>query len=101
MIMKPDSLSEFARLRSALHQERLDLRHRLEQIDAALSRAQPPSLSSLEGAAPAPAVNAPAQRAAKKGPKRSGKMSAATRARIAEAARKRWASARAAGRNKL
>ena len=100
MIMKPDSLSEFARLRSALHQERLDLRHRLEQIDAALSRAQPPSLSSLEGAAPAPAVNAP-QRAAKKGPKRSGKMSAATRARIAEAARKRWASARAAGRNKL
>jgi hypothetical protein len=84
--MKIDNLKEFARLRKNLIEERESIESRLNQINGALGE--------LQGAAAVSGTPAPAS--ASKGGRRGGRrqLSAEARARIAEAQKARWASAR-------
>jgi hypothetical protein len=92
--MKSDNLKQFVKLQSSLYAERDSIRQRLNEINRALGSIQPPSLSPAGGASTSIRTT---------GRRRTGRrqMSPEAKARIAAAARRRWAKAKAAGRNHL
>ena len=85
--MPKDSLQQFAAIRDSLTRERETLQSRLTAITAALAGEVPAPLSKSGPVSPSG---------------KSGRtMSAAAKARIAAAARRRWKKAKAAGKNRL
>jgi hypothetical protein len=94
--MKSDKLKEFVKLQTSLHTERSIISRRLDEINEALGSIQPPSLSAANVSY---TDNTAAGRKTRRGPRRQ--LSAEAKARIAAAARKRWAKAKASGRNRL
>lgn len=89
-----DNLQQFITLRRQLTQEREGLR-RLGDIEGALGAMGAESWGSAAGSAPPVMASVGTATVIKR------TMSPAARARIAAAARKRWAAARKAGRNRL
>ena len=93
-----DPLKQYISLRESLRKEQQQILAKLGAINQALG-----SMESGAPQVPQPAVSPaawPGPTAARRA-KRKFKMSPEARARIAEAARKRWAKARRAGKNKL
>jgi hypothetical protein len=89
--MRTDNLKLYVRLHEQLRAEKGSLQARLRQIDEALGGMPLPSLSPIQGASLRVGIgsSSPKQPTSEQGLKR--RISAAGRARIAEATRKRWA----------
>ena len=89
-VMRRDSVDQYVRLHRELTEERGRIRERLRQLDEALGRLSPVSISAVQGAATnrggAPVTM---ESARANGAKRT--LSAEARERIAEGQRRRWA----------
>ena len=104
--MRNDNLKLYVRLRRELTAEKEAIESKLKQINEALGEVPLPSLSAVQGGTGHTDREAPVLRgvAGHQGNGRRGgrrRMSAAGKARLAEAARKRWAAAKRAGRSRL
>ena len=95
--MKTDSLREYVSIRNSLLNERQQIQTRLRSLNEALGSLPAPSQSAIDGATTSLKELGGRPRAGKS----KRRMNPEARARIAEAARKRWAAARKAGRNRL
>ena len=99
--MKTDSLREYVSIRNSLLKEQQEIQQRLRSLDEALGALPAPSQSAIDGATSSAKEMRGGGRGTGRRRKAKRSMSPEARARIAEAARKRWAAAKRAGRSRL
>lgn len=95
-----DSLKEYVSIRNSLLKERQQVQERLAALNEALGALPTPSMSAIDGAISSPAETRRGRRGGGKKTRRR-QMSPEGRARIAAAARERWAKSRSEGRARL
>lgn len=97
--MPLDAIKQFVSLRDSLLKERSEIRNRLDDINKALGGESPIAFEKPAGSEVAFPFGEQQEVSARR--RRRRRMSPEARARIAEAARKRWAKAKAAGKKTL